>query len=185
MFSALLDADALFSAAVRDLLLRAAEAGLYRPLWTEQILEEMRNAILRKRKDLALRDMRRLVTHMRAAFPEAEVSGYRALIPAMGNNKDDRHVLAAAVAGRADVIVTWNTRHFPRSACEPYGVDVQTPDEFLVHAIHLRPDRMVWVVRRQAADLRKPPMDLDEILDRLSGHVPRFVEDLRRHGIGG
>ncbi len=74
---------------------------------------------------------------MEEAFPEAMVprQAYERLIPAMANNSKDRHVLAAAVAGRADVIVTFNVSDFPAEACGPYGIDVQDPDTFLVHPV--------------------------------------------------
>ena len=75
----------------------------------------------------------RLVRTMERAFPEAMVTGHEPLIPSMTKDPKDRHVLAAAVRGRADVVVTSNVRDFPPEACEPYDVDVQTPDEFLRH----------------------------------------------------
>jgi hypothetical protein len=61
------------------------------------------------------------VRTMERAFPDAMVAGHEALIPSMANDPKDRHVLAAAVRGRADVIVTSNVRDFPPAACEPYG----------------------------------------------------------------
>ena len=110
---ALLDANVLFSAPVRDLLLRAAERSLYRPIWTEKILAEMAGAIREKRPDIDPTGVDYLVGEIRRAFPEALVEGYEQLTPAMTNFEDDRHVLAAAVRGGAQVVVTWNLKHFP------------------------------------------------------------------------
>lgn len=56
----------------------------------------------------------------------------RRMAPAiLANHRGDRHVLAAAVRGRADVIVTENLRHFAAYAPDPYSVEAQAPDEFL------------------------------------------------------
>jgi len=66
------------------------------------------------------------------------VTGYEALIPLIAlPDPNDRHVAAAAIVGRCDVIVTQHLKHFPREALAPYGIDVQQPDEFL--ASELRP----------------------------------------------
>ena len=82
----------------------------------------------------------------------------------MTNEDEDRRVLAAAVIARADVFVTWNVQHFPGSACEPYGVLVQTPDELLCELWDASPAMMTEVIRQQASDLANPPMDMDELI---------------------
>ena len=128
---ALLDANVIWSAAVRDTFLLAAEQGLFRPAWTQQILDEMVRSLKTKRPDLDPTRLDRTMYLMRTHFPEALIDGYQDLIPAMHNHEGDRHVLAAAISARADVIVTWNKTHFPHAACDPYGIEVQTPDEFL------------------------------------------------------
>ena len=50
----------------------------------------------------------------------------------MENDAGDRHVLASAVHADARIIVTFNLRHFPESALEPWLIEAQHPDEFLV-----------------------------------------------------
>jgi len=66
------------------------------------------------------------------------VTGYEGLIPAFElPDPDDRHVPAAAIVGRCDVIVTQNLKDFPGTALEPYGMDVQHPDEFLCNHLNL------------------------------------------------
>lgn len=105
---AVLDACVLYPQSLRDLLLRLAEAGRYQVLWTDRILSEMSGAILRNREDLDQCKMERLVAAMKDAFPEACVDGWEPLESSMLNHEKDRHVLAAAVRSRADVIVTSN-----------------------------------------------------------------------------
>lgn len=168
-FRAVLDACVLYPASIRDTLLRLAERELYDVAWSAHILDEMeRNLVrdLRAAPTLA----RRLRVAMEAAFPEASVpvDAIRTLEPAMRNDPKDRHVLAAAVAARADVIVTANVRDFPAEACAPLRVEAQTPDTFLCSLLDLDPPLVVDVIRQQAADLADPPLSPDELLDVLA-----------------
>jgi predicted nucleic acid-binding protein len=153
---ALLDANALWSAPVRDTLLRTAEQDLYRPAWTRQILDEMLRSLLARRPDLDPARLERTVDLMLAHFPDALVEDYEDLIPAMRNDPGDRHVLAAAVRAGASLLVTWNISHFPAAACDPYGVEVRTPDEFLVELWDASPHDLRDVLYRQAAQLARP-----------------------------
>ena len=45
--------------------------------------------------------------------------------------KNDRHVLAAAITARANIIVTQNAKHFPKECVEKYGVLCQAADDFV------------------------------------------------------
>lgn len=74
---------------------------------------------------------------MEEAFPDALVErcAYERLIAGMPNEEKDRHVLAAAVASRSDVLVTANLDDFPLGPCREWGIDVQGPDIFLQHQV--------------------------------------------------
>lgn len=174
-----LDACALLPAALRDTLLRAAGAGLYRMRWTDDILEEVRRNLiseLRVPEDKA----QRLIDRMSERFPEAIVTHYRFLIDAMPNNLKDRHVLAAAVAGKAQSIVTLNLRHFPQDILASFAIQAQSPDEFLVHLFHITPARMREIIEKQARALHNPPLTVAEILDNLALHAPTFATFMRK-----
>lgn len=116
----LLDASVLFPAALRDTLLRAAGQGLYRPRWTEEILEEVRRNLVSDLGQSPERS-RRPTIRMRQAFPDALIDGYQGFEAIVTNHPKDRHVLAAAVAGGVGAIVTSNLRHFPDAALDPYA----------------------------------------------------------------
>ena len=182
LFPALLDANALWSAAFRDTVLRAAKRDMFRPLWTEQILDELARNLKAKRPDLDPARLDRTIALMRSQFPEALVTGYEALIPAMTNHPGDRHVLAAAVRANASVIVTWNVKDFSEAARAPYDIDLQTPDTFLSHLWHLAPDHIVSVLKEQAAPLTKPPMTPLQVLDTLAKTLPDFADLARNSG---
>jgi putative PIN family toxin of toxin-antitoxin system len=61
-------------------------------------------------------------------FTGREVDIYFTLRPFLPDPGDE-FLLELAVAGRADVIVTHNVRHFPR--IDRFGIGVVTPGEFL------------------------------------------------------
>jgi predicted nucleic acid-binding protein len=174
-----LDACVLLNAALRDTLLRAAEAELYRAQWSQEIVDELvRNLVAEGR--MTEDQARRLEAALQAAFPEAFVKGCDALIPALTCDPKDRHVLAAAVHAHAQVIVTTNLRHFPNISLAPHDIEAQHPDAFLIHLHDLDPDIMVPIIREQIADLRKPPQAPDRVLGKLALEAPRFVEVVRR-----
>lgn len=178
---AVLDACVLYPQSLRDLLLRLAEAGLYQVLWTDKVLSEMAGAILRNREDLDQEKMDRLVAAMRDAFPEACVVGWEPLESSMLNHAKDRHVLAAAVRSRADVIVTLNIKDFDAEACEPYRVEASTPDEFVCQLVDGDLNWAVAVVDAMAADTANPPLTREQVLESLSATVPAFVAMVREH----
>jgi hypothetical protein len=58
------------------------------------------------------------------------VEEYENLIEAIDlPDKDDRHVLAAAIKGRADLIVTRDLKDFPADKLARWGLEAQHPDE--------------------------------------------------------
>lgn len=97
------------------------------------------------------------------------------LIEAMPINSKDRHVLAAAVACKAQIIVTQNLRDFPNDVLRPFKVIAFSPDEFLTKLFLLKPDRVTEIIVEQANDLRNPPMSVAEVLATLAQHAPNFV----------
>lgn len=120
MFSAFLDTNVLVPNYLRDVLLEVAERGVYRALWSTEILGELEDTLLEMFNEDG-RDaqesraaVNRLRTQLGSAFPDALVEGWEPLESAYElPDPDDRHVVAAAVKGRADVIVTNNVKDFP------------------------------------------------------------------------
>ena len=140
---AFLDACVLVPTALRGILLRMAEAGAFEPVWSERVFDEWTRADLRLHPDAGgalaveqalLRDRWRLsMVHGDAAL-EAQIA-----LP----DENDIHVLAAAVTGRADFLVTANTRDFPQSAMTRFGVGLRHPDAFLLQLFDERADDLV------------------------------------------
>ncbi len=172
-FIAVLDACVLFPASLRDTLLRTAKAGLYRLQLTDDILMEVyRNLI---KKGMPEDKAKRLMDILSTEFEEAFVTQYRKLISSMPINEKDKHVLAAAMACKAQIIVTQNLKDFPPYLLASFDIEAQSPDDFLVHLYRLAPKTMWEIIVGQAGALRNPPKTLLEVLNTLKLHVPNFV----------
>lgn len=116
-YSAVLDANVLHPVVLSDLLLRLAEKDFFRPLWSGQIRNEAERSILRVRSDVDPARLKYRFDCMDAAFPDATVSGIEALTSILtAEFGKDAHVVAAAIVGGADAIVTDNIRDFPAEA---------------------------------------------------------------------
>lgn len=182
MYSAVLDACVLVPNVLCDTLLRLAEAGFYRPLWSIRILDEVHDAVLRIRPDIPPSRMVARLDAMNGAFEDAVVSGWEPVAAGLDlPDPDDRHVLAAAIAGGAQAVVTFNTKDFPADALAATEVIARHPDDFLLDQLDLLPSLALSVLRGQAADMNKPPSDLAGLLSRLGlAGVPNFAEAARR-----
>jgi len=179
-YSAVLDACVLVPMALCDLLLRLAEEpAIYRPIWSEQILAEMAKALKTKLHRSAEQAAWRR-QQMKQAFPEAMVTVPSALLKAVEciPDKDDRHVLAAAIMARADAIITQNSRHFPKECCEKYGVLCQAPDDFMIDQYRLYPQLVLDKLEDQAIGISQ---NREFVVGSLKASVPKFckVVDLK------
>jgi hypothetical protein len=153
VFAAILDTCVLWPSLQRDFLLSMAIEGLYRPLWSEAILEELHRheqykLMERGTEDTdALDQADRLVVNMRVHFEDALVTGWEPLEGTFGlPDTDDEHVLAAAVVGGAGAIVTDNLRHFP-AALVPSDIQVLTGRDFAASTADVDPDRAARALR--------------------------------------
>ena len=145
VFTALLDTCVLWPSLQRDFLLSLAAEGMYRPIWSEAILGELRwheaRKLVKRGADsvVAADRAERLIAEMRSAFDDAVVTGWEPLEGSYGlPDPDDEHVLAAAVVGGAGAIVTLNSKHFPEHKL-PDGMQRLSPSEFAHNTVSLNP----------------------------------------------
>jgi hypothetical protein len=172
-FLVVLDACVLAPAPLRDTLLRLAEEPrLYLPRWSDDIIAEMVRT-LENRFGIVPQKTAYLVDELRKYFGDAWVTGYTPLIDSMSNHSKDRHVLAAAVRCGAEMIVTYNKRHFPAAAVEPWGIEALSPSTFLRYQYDLNPAAVVDKLRAQASNLGRT---LPQQLKVLRMAVPAFVD---------
>src|ERR1022692_2618097 len=106
---------------------------------------------------------------MNEAFPDALVTGYESLIPGMTNHPKDRHVLAAAVRGGAEALVTETLRDFQQDAASRYDIEVVSQDTFLLDQLDLRPDDVIDALRRQVSRYHREPRNVGALLAILGG----------------
>lgn len=119
---------------------------------------------------------------MREAFDDALVTSWEGFEPEIRlPDEDDRHVVAAAIRGGAQGIITANMKDFPAVALGPLGLEAIHPDDFLLDQLDLSPPTILQVIRDQAAHTRRPPLtprDLATLLDRAG--VPGFADEILR-----
>lgn len=119
----------------------------------------------------------RRLSAMQIAFPEALVKFPNKLIQSFEcPDLNDRHVLAAAVKGQANAIITNNTRDFPEKCLEEYGILCQTPDDFLVNQFWIDPSLVIEKLEQQTALIRETRADL---IIKLAKQAPQFVALLK------
>jgi len=169
---AVLDACVLVPAALRDTLLRLAEEPpLYIPRWSDEIVSEMVRT-LESEIGLAPEKTAHLVFELKKHFGDAWVTAYEPWLDRLTNDPKDRHVLAAAIACGAPIIVTYNKRHFPQAALQAWAVEVQGPSTFLKNLYEIDSDLIIHKLHMQAANVGR---SLSELLKVLKRAVPSFV----------
>jgi hypothetical protein len=96
---------------------------------------------------------------MHDTCPDWEVpeEGWKVIEPCLQlPDPNDRHVLAAAIAGQADAIVTQNIKDFPASVLSPLGMTVLHPDGFLLQQLELEPLVVLPAFKEMRARLKNP-----------------------------
>ncbi|MGC8203511.1 RSP_2648 family PIN domain-containing protein [Aliiroseovarius sp. PTFE2010] len=175
----LLDTCVLYPTVMREVLLKTAQQGLFTPLWSARILEEWARAA-RKLGPTGEPQARAEIAVVRASFPKAEVPPHiglenRLWLP----DKDDIHVLAAAIGGNADAIVTLNAGDFPRNVLKEEGLERIDPDSLLIQLFAQDGSAVSTAaeqVRAQAEAMSGTPWDMRKLLKK--ARLPRLGKAL-------
>jgi len=168
MIDAVLDACVLYSASLRDFLLRQAYGGLFYPFWSDEIQDEWTRNLLQNRPDLRREKIERTCREMDAHFPKGLVRGYESIVATLSlPHLNDRHVLAAAIQAEAKYIVTLNLNDFPNAVLQSHDVEAVLPDDFVMRLIQDKPDRVLNVVKYHRQSLARPPKTVEEYLATL------------------
>ena len=153
-FTAVIDACVLCSPLKRSLILSLAEAELFRVRWSDEIMDETEKAITiilsKKGHGDAVERAAQTRNIMNQAFAEATVVQYKHHGNGIGKLPDegDRHVIAAAIKSKADMIVTENLKDFPRKVLAHYGIEAKSSDDFIADAINLSPTLATDAIKR-------------------------------------
>jgi predicted nucleic acid-binding protein len=164
----LFDANVLYPAPLRDLLVQLALTDLFQAHWSAMIHDEWIRNVVADRPDLNPAQIGRVADLMNSSVEDALITGFEHLIDTLElPDSDDRHVLAAAIVGRASIIVTNNQKDFPISALEPHGIMTQNADDFVLMLLEMDLDAVLFAVNTVQKRLRKPPVTMLEYLNRL------------------
>lgn len=162
------DACVLYPAALRDLLIRMALEGLFQARWSEEILDEVFRSLHEARPELDPAKLTRTRRRMCEAVPGCLVVDHQDLVDSLKlPDPSDRHVLAAAIRARAGVIVTDNLKDFPVQNLRPHGIAAWPADDFVLRVTRAAPLQVAHVVEQQAADLKNPPCNVEQLLEKL------------------
>ena len=167
-FTVVYDACVLYPAPLRDLLMQLALSDLFRARWTKQIHDQWIRNVLKNRPDLTLEQLTRTKQLMDNNVRDCLVTNYEYLIPSLQlPDIDDRHILAAAITGGAEAIITFNLSDFPQSILNQYNIAAQHPDEFISNLLDLKLSKVIAAARTCQRRLKNPPKSFDEYLEIL------------------
>ncbi|MCW7540099.1 PIN domain-containing protein [Aquabacterium sp. A7-Y] len=180
---AVLDANVLYGNFCRDLLLSLFAAGIYEAKWTEQITREWVGHLLENRPNVTEAKIGRTVALMNQIQPTALVERYEQFIGRIDiPDKDDRHVVAAAIACGAQKILTWNLGDFPNQILAAFGVVAESPDKFVSELIIDNPMAVVGVFKGVRERFKAPPMSVDYFFESLKkNHLDLTAKQLARY----
>lgn len=178
------DTNVLFPFSVMDVMLALTEDAIHEIVWSERLLAEWERVIVREGRRSA-KSAAAVTQAVRRFFPdcEIEVARYGHLVDEMpGDDPDDRHHSAAAVAAGADVLVTWNLADFPAGDLAERGVRVIDPDAYLCGLLRELPHEVAATVIRLAGEKRNPPVTIADAVARLAkAGLPVFADLLTGH----
>jgi len=179
-YTAILDANVLFPQLVRDLLLSLAACGLFHARWSADINDEWTRNFKAKMPDSAHK-VPAIVAALNRAIPDCLVTGYEPLVQGLAlPDAGDRHVPAAAIAGHADAIVTFNLKHFPADLLAVHDIEAQHPDDFIMNQLQLDEVSALTAVKEMRERWKNPPYSASEMLKLLDARgLPQTAEHLQ------
>ena len=165
-----MDACSLAGALTRNLLLTLAEAEFFRLRWSDRILNETESAIrdILAKKEITDAESRakKARASMEEAFEDAMVIDYEQFLSVGAElpDKDDAHVLAAALKTQTAILVTENLKDFPAEILTPLNLEARTADAFIADTIALDPGRAVAAIRKMRERFKKPEKTSAQLL---------------------
>jgi predicted nucleic acid-binding protein len=172
-----LDTNVIYPIEIRDLLFWFAHYDLYTPRWSKHIFDEWTDVM--KRKGISEQEVSKRINRANLAFPEAFVQNYSGLIDGLElPDKNDCHVLAAAIKTNANIIVTNNIKDFPNAYLSTFGLSAKTADDFLTNIIDLNQRKAIDAFKEMVYYRRKPDLNEFEVLDILRNRGLKKAADL-------
>ena len=165
-FTVVLDTNVIYPVIIRDILFWFAYYELYTPKWSEHIFDEWKRVTIEK--GVSEEEANKRISKANSAIPDALVKNYKGLIGHLElPDKDDCHVLAAAIKTNANLIVTNNIKDFPEEYLQSFSLSAKTPDDFLTDIIDLNEEQAVAAFKEMVLNKKNPKQDEFEVLNLL------------------
>jgi predicted nucleic acid-binding protein len=165
-FTAVLDTNVVYPVIIRDILFWFAHYDLYTPKWSEDIFDEWKKVMMQK--GVTITEAEKRISMVNSAFPDALVENYKGLIEHLDlPDRDDRHVLAAAIKTNANLIVTNNIKDFPKEYLQSFGLSAKKADDFLTDIIDINQEQAILAFKEMVLNKKNPKQDEFETLKLL------------------
>lgn len=163
---ATLDANVLYPAPLRDLLLNLADLNTFQPFWSERIQNEWIINLLKNRPDLKRTQLERTRNFMNLAFPNANIDKYEniKLIKELPD-QNDKHVLQVAIKSKSQYLVTQNIQDFPKDIVSHYNIKLIKADNFIAEICKKHNSELNEAVNQILEYLRNPPITKNKLLE--------------------
>jgi len=178
-----IDTNVLFPFSLMDLNLSLAADYVHDLVWSERLLAEWQRVIVRE-GHRAPEAAERIAAHNRTGFADACVpeDRYKHLLADLaGPDSDDLHHIAAAIAGSADTLITWNLADFPADILGAHGITATPPDPYLCTLLDQQTTEVLATIRRIAARKKHPPLTPLDVLTAIgNAGAPAFSHRARQ-----
>lgn len=177
-----IDTSELFPFTIMDVLLTLAEDFLFTWVWTDELLDEWTEVIVREGKR-STGSAASVAAAVRTHFGRYRIDPalYRDKITDdLSPDPDDRVHAAAAIYGDVDVLLTRNVKHLRTEPVLAAGVTVITSDDFLCALLTTHRQGVVESFTRAASGKKNPPTTPYELADKIAAAgAPRFAQRIQ------
>lgn len=165
-YTVVLDANVLYPIYTCDLIMSLSVTRLFHARWTKDIEDEAKRNLKLKLPPAMSRKIPTRFKHMRAAIPDCIIENYQPLIGKLKlPDPDDRHVLAAAIVGHADAIVTFNLKDFPKQTVGKFNIEVIHPDDFVMNQIELNQVACLTAIKDMREKWNNPARSAQDLVN--------------------
>jgi len=180
---AVIDACVLYPFHLRNIVVQAAVDRLIQGRWTNEIHDEWMRGLAGRAPNIPHERLEATRSLMNEALPTATIRGYEDHIAAVSlPDPGDRHVVAAAIAAKASVILTWNLRHFPAKEWRKFGLLRETPDAFLSGLYDKVPGLMLGSLANARRNLSKSNISATDFLEILRNqNLVQLAKRVEKH----
>jgi len=163
--TAFLDANVLYPAPLRDLLIHLSLVDVVKLKWSDEVHDEWIKNLLANRPDISEKQLARTRKLMNDAVEDCLVTGYETRIETLDlPDSNDRHVLAAAITAKADILVSENAKDFPSDILSSFEIKLLSADEFIMRLAEENLDLVLAAFKRQRKSLKHPPLNPQEFI---------------------